>query len=33
MKEMAVVGLAEVLSIEPCPPLEEGEGRLVTGFY
>jgi hypothetical protein len=33
MKEMAVVGLAEVLAIEPCPPLEEGKGRLVTGTF
>ena len=33
MKEMTVVGLAEVLAIEPCPPLEEGEGRLVTGTF
>ena len=29
MPEMGVEGLA----IEPCPPLEEGEGRLVTGTF
>ncbi len=33
MPEMGVEGLAEVLAIEPCPPLEEGEGRLVTGTF
>ncbi len=33
MPEMGVEGLAEVLAIEPCPPVEEGEGRLVTGTF
>eukprot|EP00913_Durusdinium_trenchii_P005675 g5293.t1 len=33
MPEMGVEGLAEVLAIEPCPPLEDGEGRLVTGTF
>ncbi len=33
MPEMGVESLAEVLAIEPCPPLEEGEGRLVTGTF
>ena len=33
MPEMGVCGLAEVLAIEPCPPLEEGEGHLVTGTF
>jgi hypothetical protein len=33
MPEMGVEGSAEVLSIEPCPPFEEGEGRLVTGTF
>ncbi len=33
MKEMEAEGSAEVLAIEPCPPLEEGEGRLVTGTF
>jgi len=33
MPEMGVEGLAEVAAIEPCPPLEEGEGRLVTGTF
>jgi hypothetical protein len=33
MPEMGVEGQAEVLAIEPCPTLEEGEGRLVTGTF
>lgn len=33
MPEMGVEGLAEVLAIEPCPPLDEGEGSLVTGTF
>ena len=33
MPEMGVEGQAEVLAIEPCAPLEEGEGRLVTGTF
>ena len=33
MPEMGVCGQAEVLAIEPCPPPEEGEGRLVTGTF
>ena len=30
---MGVCGQAEVLAIEPCSSLEEGEGRLVTGTF
>jgi hypothetical protein len=33
MPEMGVVGEAQVLAIEPCPPLEPGEGRIVTGTF
>ena len=33
MPEMSVEGQAEVLAIEPCPPLEPGEGRLITGAF
>ena len=33
MPEMGACGQAEVLAIEPCSSLEEGEGRLVTGTF
>jgi hypothetical protein len=33
LPEMGVEGSAEVLAVVPCPPLEEGEGRLVTGTF
>ena len=30
-KELAVMGLADVVRIDPCPPKSTGQGRLVTG--
>jgi hypothetical protein len=33
MPEMGVEGYAVVTAVEPCPPLEEGEGQLVTGIF
>ena len=33
MPEMGAEGLAEVLSIEPCPEIEAGAGRIVTGTF
>jgi hypothetical protein len=33
MAEMSCRGLAEVVSIEPCPPIETGGGRIVTGAF
>ena len=32
-KELAVMGLADVVRIDPCPPKSTGQGRLVTGIY
>lgn len=31
--EMGAEGDAEVLDISPCPPLDSGAGRLITGLY
>jgi hypothetical protein len=31
--ECGISGLAEVLSIDACPPIAPGEGRIVTGTY
>jgi hypothetical protein len=31
LMEVKVVGQARVLAVEPCPPIEEGRGRVVTG--
>jgi hypothetical protein len=33
LPEMGAVGWAEVRAVEPCPPLEEGAGRRVTGWF
>ncbi len=33
MPEMSVEGEARVTAIEPCPQLDEGEGKLVTGTF
>ena len=33
MPEMGVVGHARVTAIQPCPPLEAGPGKLVTGTF
>lgn len=33
MPEMGVDGLTEVLAIEPCPSLEDGNGCLITGKF
>ncbi len=33
MREMGVAGWAWVRSVEPCPPLEAGPGKLVTGWF
>jgi len=33
LHELAAVGPAEVLRVEPCPPIEPGAGRLVTGTF
>lgn len=33
LPEIGVEGEADVLAIGPCPPLEEGEDRLVTGTF
>ena len=31
--ELAVRGRARVLAVEPCPPIEEGLGNVVTGAF
>jgi len=31
--ELGIDGLAEVTAIRPCPPIAEGEGRVVTGKF
>ena len=31
--DMGVVGDADVLAIEPCPEIESGPGRVVTGTF
>ena len=31
--ELGIDGLAEVTAIRPCPPIAEGEGRVVTGRF
>jgi hypothetical protein len=33
LHELEAVGPAEVLQVEPCPPIEPGAGRLVTGTF
>jgi hypothetical protein len=33
LHELAAVGPAEVVRVEPCPPIEPGAGRLVTGTF
>ena len=33
LPEMGADGEFQVMAIEPCPPIEEGGGRLVTGEY
>jgi RHS repeat-associated protein len=33
LPEMGAVGWARVKALEACPPLEEGPGRLVTGWF
>jgi hypothetical protein len=33
MPEMSCSGLAKVVSIDPCPEIEEGGGRIVTGTF
>ena len=33
MPEMGVSGMVEVLAIEPCPDIQPGPGRLVTGTF
>lgn len=33
MMELAVRGRARVLAVEPCPPIEDGPGRIVTGAF
>jgi hypothetical protein len=33
MPEMGVVGQARVTAIKPCPPLEAGPGKIVTGTF
>ncbi len=33
MPEMSAVGLADVIAIEPCPEIQPGPGRLVTGTF
>jgi hypothetical protein len=33
LEEMAIRGAALVVAIGPCPEIEEGEGRLVTGTF
>ncbi len=33
IEEMGVEGKARVIAIEPCPPVEEGEGELITGTF
>jgi hypothetical protein len=33
LHELAAVGPAEVVRVEPCPPIEPGTGRLVTGTF
>jgi len=33
LHELAAVGPAEVVQVEPCPPIEPGAGRLVTGTF
>lgn len=33
VRECSILGDAEVLSIAPCPPLAEGNGRVVTGTF
>jgi len=33
LHELAAVGPAEVLRVEPCPPIEPGAGRLLTGTF
>ncbi len=33
MPEMSVVGLADVIAIEPCPEIQPGPGRLVTSTF
>jgi hypothetical protein len=33
IEEMGIEGQARVLAIEPCPPVEEGEGELITATF
>ena len=33
LHELAAVGPAELVQVEPCPPIEPGVGRLVTGTF
>jgi hypothetical protein len=33
LEEMGVEGDFQVMAIDPCPPIEEGSGRLVIGVY
>ena len=33
MPEMGVQGRARVAAVEPCPPITEAEGRLVSGTF
>jgi hypothetical protein len=33
IEEMGIEGQARVLAVEPCPPLEQGEGELITATF
>ncbi|MCY2962142.1 MAG: polymorphic toxin-type HINT domain-containing protein, partial [Planctomycetota bacterium] len=33
LPEIGAVGRAELVSLEPCPPIEPGQGRIVTGTF
>jgi hypothetical protein len=33
MPEMGVVGTSQVMAVDPCPPIEPGAGRIITGVY
>ena len=33
LEETGVEGSARVIAVEPCPPIEEGEGELITGTF